>query len=166
MSSNTQFRNPILVWTTAEASPSGVAFANGHLFVAALRGQRTWVVPLTATGGAGTPIVELQGQFGRQRTIARGPDGWLWMMTSNRDGRGTPVAADDRIVRIPPSTTGTTVYFDNFETATGWTANPSATDTATTGQWVRGDPAATSSGITLQLGTTVSATFDLVTGAA
>jgi glucose/arabinose dehydrogenase len=166
MSGNAQFRNPILVWTTAESSPSGVAFANGHLFVAALRGQRTWVVPLTANGTAGTPIAELQGQFGRQRTIARGPDGWLWMMTSNRDGRGSPVAADDRIVRIPPATTGTTVFFDNFETATGWTANPTGTDTATAGQWVRGDPAATSSGVTLQLGTTVSGTNDLVTGAA
>ena len=37
---------------------------------------------------------------------------------------------------------GTTVYFDNFETATGWTTNPSGTDTATTGAWERGDPAA------------------------
>ena len=166
MSSDPRFRNPIVVWTTAEASPSGVAFANGHLFVAALRGQRTWVVPLTAGGGAGTPIAELSGQFGRQRTIALGPDGWLWMMTSNRDGRGTPVATDDRIVRIPPATSGTTVYFDNFETAAGWTANPTGTDTATTGQWVRGDPAGTTSGITLQLGTTVSGTNDLVTGAA
>ena len=167
MSTNTQFRNPLLVWTTAEASPSGVAFANGHLFVAALRGTRTWVVPVTASGGAGTPIAELQGQFGRQRTIARGPDGWLWMMTSNRDGRGTPVATDDRIVRIPPAATGTTVFFDNFETATGWTVNPTGTDTATTGQWVRGDPAGTTSGgVTLQLGTTVSGTNDLVTGAA
>jgi Trypsin-like peptidase domain len=62
---------------------------------------------------------------------------------------------------------GTTIYSDNFETSTGWTANPSGTDTATTGQWVRGDPAGTSSGgVTLQLGTTVSGTNDLVTGAA
>ena len=36
---------------------------------------------------------------------------------------------------------GTTVYSDTFETATGWTANPSGTDTATTGAWERGDPA-------------------------
>jgi aminopeptidase S len=64
----------------------------------------------------------------------------------------------------PP--TGTTVYADTFETASGWTANPSATDTATTGAWERADPAATSSGVATQLGTTVSGTFDLVTGAA
>lgn len=60
---------------------------------------------------------------------------------------------------------GTTVYQDTFETATGWTANPFGTDTATSGAWQRGDPAATSSGVALQLGTTTSGTNDLVTGA-
>ncbi len=61
---------------------------------------------------------------------------------------------------------GTTVYFDNFEAANGWTTNFGGTDTATTGQWVRGDPAATTSSGTKQLGTTVSGVNDLVTGAA
>ncbi|MFC5835963.1 M28 family metallopeptidase, partial [Nonomuraea insulae] len=37
------------------------------------------------------------------------------------------------------------VWQDTFETATGWTTNPSAADTATTGTWERGDPAATTS---------------------
>ena len=58
------------------------------------------------------------------------------------------------------------MYFDNFETNTGWTPNALGTDTATTGQWVRGDPAATNSGGAKQLGTTVSGVNDLVTGAA
>jgi hypothetical protein len=66
----------------------------------------------------------------------------------------------------PPPPPGQTVFFDNFETATGWVTNPNGTDTATTGAWQRADPAGTSSGITLQLGTTVSGSFDLVTGAA
>ncbi|MEO3875063.1 M14 family zinc carboxypeptidase [Nonomuraea sp. B12E4] len=57
-----------------------------------------------------------------------------------------------------------TVYDDTFETATGWTVNPGGTDTATLGQWERGDPAATTSSGTKQLGTTVSGTNDLVTG--
>jgi len=62
---------------------------------------------------------------------------------------------------------GTTVFTDNFETALGWTTNLNGTDTATTGAWQRGDPAATTSGgVSLQLGTTVSGTNDLVTGAA
>lgn len=58
----------------------------------------------------------------------------------------------------------TTVFFDNFETSLGWTTNPNATDTATTGQWQRADPAATTSSGTKQLGTTVSGVNDLVTG--
>ncbi|HET8657415.1 MAG TPA: M14 family zinc carboxypeptidase [Micromonosporaceae bacterium] len=58
----------------------------------------------------------------------------------------------------------TTIYFDNFETATGWTVNPNGTDTATTGMWERADPQGTTSSGTKQLGTTVSGAFDLVTG--
>jgi subtilisin family serine protease len=65
----------------------------------------------------------------------------------------------------PPPPPGNDVFFDNFETSLGWTTNANGTDTATTGAWQRGDPAGTSSGITLQLGTTVSGTNDLVTGA-
>ncbi|MEU8317806.1 M14 family zinc carboxypeptidase [Nonomuraea sp. NPDC048881] len=57
-----------------------------------------------------------------------------------------------------------TVWSDTFETATGWTANPSGADTATTGAWERGDPEATTSSGAKQLGTTASGTNDLVTG--
>ncbi|MEV0596634.1 M14 family zinc carboxypeptidase [Nonomuraea cavernae] len=57
-----------------------------------------------------------------------------------------------------------TVYSDTFETATGWTVNPGGTDTATSGQWERGDPEATTSSGAKQLGTTVSGSNDLVTG--
>jgi aminopeptidase S len=60
----------------------------------------------------------------------------------------------------PPAT----VWSDTFETATGWTTNASGTDTATTGAWERGDPAATTSSGAKQLGTTVSGVNDLVTG--
>ncbi|GIJ50276.1 oxidoreductase [Virgisporangium aliadipatigenens] len=102
MGNNANFRNPIVVWSTAQASPSGAAFANGTLFAAALRGTRLWTVPITASGGAGTPVAELQGQYGRLRTVVVGPDGYLWVTTSNRDGRGSPAATDDRILRFPP----------------------------------------------------------------
>jgi len=57
-----------------------------------------------------------------------------------------------------------TVYSDTFESATGWTANPNGTDTATLGQWERGDPEATTSSGAKQLGTTVSGANGLVTG--
>jgi hypothetical protein len=97
-----RFRDPIVQWTTAEASPSGAAVDGNTLLVAALRGTRLWLVPLTGNGGAGTPTAQLQGQFGRLRTVAVAPDGYLWVATSNRDGRGTPAANDDRILRFAP----------------------------------------------------------------
>ncbi|GAA4696446.1 PQQ-dependent sugar dehydrogenase [Phytohabitans rumicis] len=99
---DSRFRDPIVQWTTAEASPSGAAVDGNTLLVAALRGTRLWQVPLNGSGGAGTPTAQLTGQYGRLRTVAVGPDGYLWVMTSNRDGRGTPAATDDRILRFPP----------------------------------------------------------------
>lgn len=58
---------------------------------------------------------------------------------------------------------GTTVFSDTFETSLGWQTNPNGTDTATTGQWERGDPEATDSSGPKQLGATVSGVNDLVT---
>jgi hypothetical protein len=63
-------------------------------------------------------------------------------------------------------TPGTTVYSDNFETATGWTTNPNGTDTATTGAWERGNPGGTTSSGVKQVDTTPSGSNALVTGAA
>ncbi|GAA5042879.1 glucose/arabinose dehydrogenase [Thermocatellispora tengchongensis] len=146
--SNASFRNPIVTWTTAEASPSGLAYANGTLFAAGLRGNRLWTVPVTASGSAGTPVAELQGRYGRLRAVAVGPDGWLWITTSNRDGRGTPTADDDRIIRVPPDGGGTaspTVTRTVTPTVTS-TVTPTTSPTAggctaayrVTGQWSGG----------------------------
>ncbi len=67
-------------------------------------------------------------------------------------------------VQLSPAPPEEVVFFDDFETNQGWTVNPLATDTATLGRWERGDPQATSSSGTKQLGTTVSGVNDLVTG--
>lgn len=93
---------PLLTWRPAEASPSGAVVAAGSLWVAALRGQRLWQVPLDGRGGAGEPVPHLRGEFGRLRHVALEPGGAaLWLLTSNRDGRGSPQPDDDRIVRLP-----------------------------------------------------------------
>jgi glucose/arabinose dehydrogenase len=93
---------PLLTWTPAEASPSGAVVADGSLWVAALRGRRLWQVPLGSGGGVQRPIPLLRNQFGRLRHVALEPSGSaLWVLTSNRDGRGTPVRSDDRVLRIP-----------------------------------------------------------------
>ena len=96
-----RFLAPIATWSTDEASPSGAAVAGGSLWVAALRGERLWRVPLDGAGGAGTPESLLRGQFGRLRAAATAPDGSLWVLTSNRDGRGDPAREDDRVLRLP-----------------------------------------------------------------
>ncbi|WP_028648671.1 sorbosone dehydrogenase family protein [Nocardiopsis sp. CNT312] len=94
------FTDPLLTWTPEEASPSGAAVAGGALWVAALRGERLWRVPLD--GGTGTPRAHLVGEYGRLRTVAATADGEdLWVATSERDGRGSPEEGDDRVLRVP-----------------------------------------------------------------
>ena len=101
-SDDTRFAAPLVTWRTSEASPSGAAISGNTLYVAALRGQRLWTVPLDGTGGVGTPRALLEGEYGRLRAVERAPDGALWVLTSNRDGRGDPTDEDDRILRVVP----------------------------------------------------------------
>ena len=96
-----RYTNPVVTWPTSEASPSGAAVARGALYVGALRGERLWRVPLDGAR-AGEPQALLAGRFGRLRTVVVAPDGALWVTTSNRDGRGAPAEADDRILRVQP----------------------------------------------------------------
>jgi glucose/arabinose dehydrogenase len=93
--------DPALVWRTADASPSGLAWAGGALWMAALRGERLWRIPVRG-GEAGRPEGLFIGEHGRMRTVARTPEGRLWVTTSNRDGRGSPGADDDRILEVAP----------------------------------------------------------------
>lgn len=94
-----RYVDPVVTWPTDQASPSGLAIVDDVAYLAALGGQRLWQVPLTAAG-AGAPRAFLRGELGRLRTVVAAPDGSLWLATSNRDGRGSPVPADDRIVRL------------------------------------------------------------------
>jgi glucose/arabinose dehydrogenase len=95
------FTDPVVTWPTSESSPSGAAIAGGDLYVAALRGERLWRVPLDGDR-AGAPTAHLEGELGRLRTVELGPDGALWIATSNTDGRGSPKRGDDRVVRVGP----------------------------------------------------------------
>ena len=94
-----RYVDPVRQWPTDEASPSGVAVAGNAVYLAALRGARLWQVPLPG-GRPGTSRAFLTGDYGRLRTVALAPDGSLWVMTSNRDGRGSPRRGDDKIIRL------------------------------------------------------------------
>jgi hypothetical protein len=66
----------------------------------------------------------------------------------------------------PTPVEDTTIFFDDFESGQGWITNRTHSDTATTGQWERGDPEQTEFSGVKQLGTPVSGVYDLVTGGA
>ncbi|SEE49575.1 Glucose/arabinose dehydrogenase, beta-propeller fold [Arthrobacter alpinus] len=92
------FTNPVLQWTTDEASPSGIAISGTTLYMAALRGERLWVIDLAGTPRATSTLV---GALGRLRDVALTGDGRLYVLTNNTDGRGNPNDGDDRIVAVP-----------------------------------------------------------------
>jgi glucose/arabinose dehydrogenase len=98
---NGTYADPLVVWKTSEASPSGLAYLDGHLWLAALFGQRLWRIDVNGAA-ASNPTDFFVGEYGRLRTVVVAPDGNLWVTTSNRDGRGSPVESDDRILEITP----------------------------------------------------------------
>lgn len=95
-----EFHNPIDQWTTAEASPSGIAYAEGSVWMAGLRGKRLWRIPLNGTEASAEPQAFLEGEYGRLRTVVPAGGDRLWLVTSNTDGRGDPKDGDDRILEL------------------------------------------------------------------
>jgi glucose/arabinose dehydrogenase len=92
--------NPKVVWRTREASPSGLAYWQGDLWMAGLRGERLWQIPLDGTD-TDDPIAHFRGDYGRLRTVEVAIDGnSLLLSSSNTDGRGDPSGDDDRLFRI------------------------------------------------------------------
>jgi glucose/arabinose dehydrogenase len=105
--SDRRFTNPLVVWPTSESSCSGAAVLERILAAACLRGERLYLMELTARGTVlGQPRELLVGEYGRLRAVVAAPDGSLWVTTSNRDGRGTPAADDDRILRLVLESSG------------------------------------------------------------
>lgn len=87
-------------------APSGAAFyprsdGDGSVFFAGLRGQGLYEAVLN---GANVSSLKkhFDHEFGRIRDVVLGPDGFLYITTSNRDGRGTPGESDDKILRVNP----------------------------------------------------------------
>jgi glucose/arabinose dehydrogenase len=101
---------PVAVFASAIA-PSGASFYRGqrfplfanNLFVATLRGTHLLRLTIDASRRITSQERLLEGTFGRLRDVISGPDGYLYVCTNNRDGRGSPGSGDDRILRIVPA---------------------------------------------------------------
>ena len=111
------FRDPLVVWGKS-TPPSGMTFCSGKLltrlggglFVATLRSEALIRIRLQRTG-ASFRVTAIErwfardyrdGTYGRLRDVVEGPDGALYFLTNNRDGRGEPKPGDDKIYRITP----------------------------------------------------------------
>lgn len=86
---------------TTTWAPSGAVFVGSSLFFTGLKGEALYEAIIK-----NNEVVEfkehLKNQFGRLREVVLGPDGMLYITTSNRDGRGKSVAEDDKIIRVNP----------------------------------------------------------------
>jgi glucose/arabinose dehydrogenase len=98
-SDDSDYVTPKVTWPVADCSPSGMAITQSTAFVAALRGERLWAVPLDGED-VGEPADFLVEEYGRLRTVIVAPDESLWVTTSNTDGRGDQRDGDDRILRV------------------------------------------------------------------
>lgn len=95
-----RFVDPVQQWEPADASPSGIAIVEESIYIANLRGERLLEVPLSSLDESTEYFVS---EYGRLRDVAEAPDGSIWVLTNNTDGRGDPGSGDDRVVRIEPS---------------------------------------------------------------
>ena len=103
----TGFNAPLRVYRDPIA-PSGGTFVTrpgsawtGSFVFACLRGHELHRLTFR-DGGIVADQRLLHRRFGRLRTVVEGPRGDLYVLTSNRDGRGSPSHSDDRILRITP----------------------------------------------------------------
>jgi glucose/arabinose dehydrogenase len=104
---NPGFTDPIQLYQ-APIAPSGATFVKrpgsswrGSFIFACLRGQELRRLVLNGDQVVSDEAL-FTGRFGRLRTVVEGPGGALYVLTSNRDGRGTVRPGDDRILRITP----------------------------------------------------------------
>jgi glucose/arabinose dehydrogenase len=96
---------------TPTIAPAGCTFYDadlipqwkGSLLFVTLKDQSLRRLTFDADGAVADEEVLYQGDFGRLRDVAVGPDGAVYLATSNRDGRGSPNSGDDRILRIAPA---------------------------------------------------------------
>ena len=85
--------------------PGGIVFYSGDkleyrdsLIMATLRGANLYKLDLSQDSLLSQKGV-LSG-VGRIRDVSEGPDGYLYIISSNTDGKGFPDKTDDKLIRI------------------------------------------------------------------
>lgn len=101
-------RSPLLHSGENTWAPSGMALLSkgawsGRLLVANLAGQQILAVSPPADVNE-VPRVDafFRDRYGRIREVVESPDGSLYILTNNRDGRGSVRAGDDKLIRLIP----------------------------------------------------------------
>lgn len=106
---------PMLLYPGSSAPPGLCAFytgslmpkLNGNFFFASLAGEHLQRIVLSGP----KKIAKIErwfetgthkGKYGRLRAVVQGPDGALYVTTSNQDRRGSLRKGDDKILRISP----------------------------------------------------------------
>ncbi len=102
-----EYANPLIMWEDA-VPPSGMTFYQGDLYVGTLRSRSLVRIGLSRENNT-FKVNKIEHLFndgrgnsgyGRIRTAVAGPDGYLYFLTNNRDGRGRPQENDDQILRF------------------------------------------------------------------
>ena len=83
-------------------APGDVEYLDGKLYFTGLRGSALYVASLDGELVTGFDAF-FSGEYGRLRAVRLGPDGYLYVSTSNRDGRAIPGPDDDLILRVNPN---------------------------------------------------------------
>lgn len=97
--------DPKKTWPVSQASPSGITIVRNVIYMASMRGQRLWRIPIEGdTENAGTPTAYYTAAYGRLRTVTKTPDkDELWLSTTNADNMGNGGSGSDRVLRITVS---------------------------------------------------------------
>ena len=94
--------SPIIQSGTKDTwAPSGMAYYDGSLFFSGLRGEALYEAKIR-NGNKLDLLTHFKQEFGRIRAVVLGPDGYLYLSTSNQDGRGRVREEDDKIIKINP----------------------------------------------------------------
>ncbi len=102
-----EYRDPIVMWRGGSVPPSGITFFRGDLFVATLRSEALIRIQFEDHEVYRVTRIDRwfarevhKGIYGRLRDVTPGPDGHLYVLTSNTDGRAALRPNDDKILRL------------------------------------------------------------------